>query len=161
LKGLNVSEINDFSLDNYNNKVSEQKKLKCQNAGIVVMPYKHGDGEYYFAQETVNFIKFTNQQSNEVDLEILSDPNDIKVRALHSFDIWMPIIYIASSILLPVAINVVSDYISDLIRGRETDENRVKMTLIVKDGDKTKELNYDGDIRTFKEAFEKIDITKL
>ena len=40
-------------------------------------------------------------------------------------------------------LGILDEQLSDF-GGRETEKNRVKMTLIVKDGDKTKELNYDG-----------------
>lgn len=84
---LNVREIKGFSLDNYGNGVTKKDRTKDQETEVLVIPYKYVDGEYYFAQETVNFIKFTKQQNNGVNIEIPSDPNDIKIRSLNSFDI--------------------------------------------------------------------------
>lgn len=63
----------------------------------------------FFSQETINFLKFCRQNDSEHNYDILVD-GDIKVRSLHSFDIWLPIIWIANSILLPMVINMVITY---------------------------------------------------
>ena len=37
---------------------SETIKNKIDSSDVLVVPAKHTDGEYYFAQESVDFIKF-------------------------------------------------------------------------------------------------------
>ncbi len=73
----------------------------------------------------------------------------------------MPIIFIAQSVLLPFAINMVSNYIWEKMKGRETENAEVDMTFIVKNGKKEKSIHYKGDAKTFKESFEKIDLNKM
>ena len=87
--------------------------------------------------------------------------SNIKIRSLHSFDIWMPIIWVGSSLALPVIVNLVSNYIWEKLRGREQEDAKVNVTIMVQRGQNTTELHYDGDAKTFKETFEKIDITKV
>ena len=124
------------------------------------MPQKYSKDEFYFAQETIDFIKYCKQNHNENSFAVLS-VGDIKVRSLHSFDIFMPIIYIASEFLLPIGIGLVTNYICEKMKGREKEKANVNITFIVKSVEEEKKLHYNGDAKTFKETFEKIDINKM
>ncbi|WP_061215360.1 hypothetical protein [Syntrophomonas wolfei] len=141
-------------------EVFEQTKEKLNTTDILAVPIRYDDGEYYYAQETISFLKYCRQTDPEHSADVLSD-GDIKLRSLHSFDIWMPVIWIGSSIVLPLVINLVSNYIWEKMRGREQEDAKVNITIMVQQGKNTKELHYNGDARTFSETFEKIDITKL
>ncbi len=160
-ESIEIKERN-YQFDNYFEKdvISEDTRRKVTNTDILAIPGLYKDGEYYFAQETIEFIKFCRKQNTENSFDVLAD-GDIKVRSLHSFDIWLPIIYIASSIFMPVTLNLVSSYIWEKIKGREHEEPHVNVTILVKDGDKQKEFHYDGDAESFIEGFEKIDINKI
>ena len=114
---------------------------------------------FYFAQESINFIKFC-RNSSDKRIDILSD-GDIQVRSLHSFDIWLPVIWVATSVLLPLAINLVSNYIYDKLKGREEEASQVDVTFIVKREEEEKCLHYKGDAKTFKDKFDKIDLNNL
>ena len=131
---------------------------KIEENEFVAVPASYKQG-HFFAQETIDFLKYCRENdSNKYD--ILSD-GDITVRSLHSFDIWMPIIFIAQSVLLPFAINMVSNYIWEKMKGRETEDAEVDMIFIVKNGKKEKSIHYKGNAKTFKESFEKIDFNKM
>ncbi len=145
--------------DEYN--ISEITKEKLGYADILVLPSPYKNEKYYFAQESVNFTKYCQTLHNDLKMDILADDDKIEVRSLHSFDIWMPIIWVASTVVLPIVTGLVTNYIYDRIKGREHEECTVKVTFIVKEGDKIKELHYDGDPKAFKDTFEKIDIHKL
>lgn len=134
------------------NKISENDFL--------VVPSKYSDGEYYYSQEAIDFIKYCRQEKSKCKCDILSEGN-IKVRSLHSFDIWMPVIWIASEIALPLVISILASFIYEKMKGREKEDVNVDLTITVNNGKKTKSLHYKGDAKTFKESFEKIDITKL
>ncbi len=132
---------------------------KLEENDIIAIPALYNK-DYYFAQETVDFIKYCRENDDEHKYDILSD-GDIRVRSLHSFDIWMPIVLITQSILLPLAINMVSNYIWDKKKGREKDEAEVDITFIVKKGNKEKSLYYKGSAKGFKESFKMIDLNKM
>ena len=125
----------------------------------MVLPTKYDDNHFYFAQESINFIKFC-RNSSDKRIDILSD-GDIQVRSLHSFDIWLPVIWVATSVLLPLAINLVSNYIYDKLKGREEEASQVDVTFIVKREEEEKCLHYKGDAKTFKDKFDKIDLNNL
>ena len=140
--------------------ISQITQDKLGVIDFVAVPVKYQEGEYYFAQETINFLKFCRQNVPEYSFDVLSD-GDIETRSLHSFDIWMPVIFVAQSILLPIAVNVISNYIYDKMKGREKEEAKVDLTLIVREGKKEKSIHYNGDASTFKETFEKIDLNEM
>lgn len=156
--------INDQKIDfsDYFNlyKCSEEVKSKLNFTGILAVPQKYKENEYYFAKETIDFLKYCKQQQSDYPCDVLAE-GDIQIRSLHSFDIWLPVIYIASNFLVPVVVNLVSDYIFNKMKGRENESAKVDFTMLLKDGKKEKIIHYSGDAKTFKESFEKIDITKL
>ena len=150
-----------YSLQEYYEKdrISKECQNKVNTSDILIMPYKYNE-DFYFADESVSFYKYCKNKSLDQDIDILADDN-IKVRSLHSFDIWMPLIFIAKEILLPIIINVVSDYINEKRKGREDEPCDVDITFKVKHGNDVKELHYNGSAEAFKDNFEKIDINKL
>ena len=63
-------------------KISHQTQSKLLNTDIIAVPSLYADNEYYFAQETIDFIKFFRATDLKNSIDILSD-GDIKVRSLH------------------------------------------------------------------------------
>ena len=140
--------------------MSDNAQRKLETVNFLAVPAKHVDGEFYYAQETIDFIKFCRQNDPDHSFDVLADGN-VKLRSLQSFDIWLPIIWVATEVLLPIAINVVSNFISDKLKGREKEEANVDVTMIVKRKNEEKTIHYHGDAKTFKESFEKIDLNKM
>lgn len=155
-----LNSTTDFNAYFTTNSISEDARKKFETTDFLVVPSKHKENDYYFAQESISFIKFCRQNNTEKSIDLLAD-SDIQIRSLHSFDIWMPVIWVAEFVLLPIAINLVSDYIKDKLKGREKEEAKVDVTFIVKCEDEEKNLHYSGDAKTFKESFEKIDLNKM
>ena len=156
---ITVSDIQLNLKDYYStNSISPKTQDKMNENDFVILPSKYDDS-YYFAQESINFIKFC-RNSSDKRIDVLSD-GDIQVRSLHSFDIWLPVIWVAKNVLLPFVISLVSNYIYDKLKGREEEEAQVEVTFIVKGKNNEKSLHYKGDAKTFKETFNKIDINNL
>lgn len=160
-KEMKVCDV-QVSYEEYYKKrnISKITQNKLGVSDFVVVPVKYQEGEYYFAQETISFLKFCRQNVPEHSFDVLAD-GDIETRSLHSFDIWMPVIYVAEFVLLPIITGIVSAYIYDKMKGREKEEAKVDLTLIVREGEKEKSIHYNGDARTFKESFEKIDLNEM
>lgn len=160
-KAIQVLDSNT-TFENYfsENSISSDTQCKLLSTDFLIVPAKHGGNEFYFAQEAVSFVKFCRQNDQDHTYDLLAD-GDIQIRSLHSFDIWMPVVWVASSVLLPFAINMVSSYIYDKLRGRENEEAKVDVTFIVKLDQEEKTIHYSGDAKTFKESFEKIDLNTM
>ena len=132
---------------------------KTQETDIIAIPALY-EKEYYYAQETIDFLKYCREQDSNHKYDVLSD-GDIEVRSLHSFDIWMPIIWVGKIILLPFIINMVSNYIWERIKGREKEDVQINISFLVKNEEVEKSITYKGDAKTFKETFEKIDLNEI
>ena len=152
--------INPFDYYLEENNISKDTREKLNSTDILAVPKEYNDGQYYFAQETITFLKYCRQTNPKYTTDILSD-GDIEVRTLHSFDIWMPVIWIGSFVIFPIVINIVSNFLSEKMRGREQESIKVDITIMIKKGKQTKEIHYNGDAKTFKEIFDEIDIMKL
>lgn len=145
-----------FKLEN----VSSSTKEKLDKIDIIAVPKQYKENEYYFAQETIDFIKYCRQNDKDHTYDVLAD-GDIKIRSLHSFDLWLPMIWVASNIIFPIAINMVSSYIWEKKKGHEKEDTKVDVTFIVKNKENEKFIHYAGNANEFKEIFEKIDINKM
>jgi len=157
-------EINDVNIpfEQYfeSDNVSLETQKKLTTVDILAIPRKYQDNEFYFAQETINFLKYCKQNNPQYKIDILADA-DIRIRSLHSFDLWLPAIFIASNIILPIAVNLVSDYIGEKMKGREKEDVKVDVTFIIKRENEEKSLHFSGDAKAFKETFDKIDLNKM
>jgi hypothetical protein len=156
INDVNTSFEQYFELDN----VSLETQKKLMSVDILAVPTKYQDNEFYFAQETIDFLKFCRQNNPQYNIDVLAD-TDIRIRSLHSFDLWLPVIFIATNVILPIAVNLVSDYIKEKMKGREKEDVKVDVTFIVKRESEEKSLHFSGDAKTFKETFEKIDLNKM
>ena len=158
---ITIKDINIYFSKYFTSKgISCDTQSKLNNTDILAVPTAYGDHEFYFAQETIDFLKYCRGKSPEHSFGVLAE-DDIQIRSLHSFDIWMPVIWVASSILLPFAINMVSSYIWEKLKGRENEPSKVDVMFILKSGDTEKSIHYSGDAKTFKETFEKIDLNNM
>ena len=142
------------------NSISIDTQNKLNTTDILIVPQKYDEKEYYFSQESISFIKFCREQTQDFSIDLLAD-GDICTRSLHSFDILMPVIFVATEIIWPIVLNLVSSFIYDKLKGREKEDAKVDVTFMVKRDGEDKVIHYSGDAKTFKKAFKKIDITKL
>lgn len=156
---IKINETESY-LDKYINDSNLQTIAaeKLSKNDIVILPAKYSENEYYFAQETIDFVKFC-RNNNSTEIDVLTD-GDIKIRSLHSFDIWLPIIFIASNILLPAVINLVTSFIYDKMKGREHEKANVNVNIVIKNGKKEKQIHYAGDAESFKTLMDKVDLNK-
>lgn len=144
---------------------TKDTKETVQKADIAFLPdFNLREGvERVFQPDTINFYKFVKQRSDEHKIELFENKEDIKTLSLHSFDIWLPTIWIASAILLPFVINLTSSYVYDKLKGREKEEVTVQLRVVIENQNKGKSASifYKGSGKELKETFEKIDVNKL
>jgi hypothetical protein len=151
-----------FDMEEFNDDTKERVK----KADIILLPnFDIKDGvDRAFQPDTVTFYKYSiANKDNYLEIELFENKGQEKFLALHSFDIWIPLMYIGSSILLPGAINLVSSYVYERMKGRPNDEPTVHFNLLIEDKEKgkSKHLTYKGPIEGFEENFKKLDINRL
>lgn len=161
VKNSNVTFNSLLHNDNFN----DDTKARAKDADVLILPdfdVKQGV-DRAFQPDTVNFYKYSREYADDYKIDLYENKGEEKFLALHSFDIWLPTIFIASSVLLPFLINLTSAYVYDRLKGRELDEATVHFHLIVEDKakKKSKSLYYKGPHSTFEDKFDKIDVNRL
>lgn len=159
---IEASQINKYMLmDCFNEKTKESAK----QADILFLPdldLREGI-DRAFQPDTLTFYKYVRQKNNDFKVGLFENEGEAKTLTLHSFDIWLPTIWIASSIALPFVINLASSYVYDRLKGREKEEVTVQLNVVIEDKKKGKSASifYKGPGQGLKESFEKIDINKI
>lgn len=148
-----------------NDSFNDETKSRAKDADLLILPDFHvREGvDRAFQPDTVNFYKYSRAYTDDYKIDLYENKGEEKFLALHSFDIWIPTIFIATSVLLPFVINLTSSYVYDKLKGRESDEATVHFHLIIEDKykKKSKSLYYKGSHSTFKDKFDKIDVNRL
>ncbi len=144
-----------------NRDISKETLELCKTQDFLIFPEQQNERESVFAQESLAFYKFTKQSKPDVRIAFYADEDTFQVKSLHSYDIFMPIIFVATNILLPLAVGLVTNFVYDRMKGREHEDCNLNVKFVVQNDETIKELTYEGTIKDFEKAFEKIDITKL
>lgn len=156
------SEFSKYmSMDCFNDKTKES----ASQADIILLPdmnIKEGI-DRAFQPDTLSFYKYAKQKSEDHKFVLFENDGEVRTLALHSFDIWLPTIWIGSAILLPFVINLVSSYVFEQLKGREKEEVTVQLKVEIEDRNlgKSASIFYKGSEKGLKDSFEKIDINKL
>lgn len=160
MNGIEITHCDEYIDNVVKVTLREHSRGGIDGSGCVVLPSQYRDDGYYYAQETIDFVKFFREVCPEVPITVLTG-GDIEVRSLHSFDIFMPIIWIAQNVILSAVLNVVSSYIYDRLKGRESEEADVDLSFVVeRDGEK-KMIHFKGPAREFAECFKGVDLNEL
>lgn len=142
--------------------ISDEVRAKYNRTDFLILPDKTEEHGYVFQSESIDFIKYCRLSDGNYTYDIItnSEPN-IHTLSFHSIDILMPIIYVAGPLMLQVAVNLISNYIWDKIKGREDKEHNIQLTIIVNEGERSIKIRYEGDAKTFSEKFADINFDKL
>lgn len=122
---------------------------------LVIVPLTFGpEGNVVsFPAGTIEFYRFVQRSlAEDAIVEIASKDKDYTEISLHSVDIFLPAIYIASHVMFPVAVNLISSYISTHLFNRKSsnNDNIVHSTIHCEDCNGRKfTMEYVGPASTF------------
>jgi len=144
---------------------SDNTKEFARHADILFLPdlnLREGVNRA-FQPDTLTFYKYVKQKNKDLKIGLFENEGETKTLSLHSFDIWLPTIWIASSVMLPFVINLAGSYVYERLRGREKEDVTVQLNVVIEDRDtgKSASIFYKGPGEGLKESFEKIDINKM
>lgn len=134
---------------------------KIKSADILLLPYAdfRGYQNSLFPEQTYRFytylMKEAKKQSLSVDLAISDE--DYKEIELHA-DVVNIADMLIQWVLFPVAINMISSYLYDLVQQRKKKINANIKITVEKNG-KAKTVSFEGDIENFEKAMESLDET--
>lgn len=108
-----------------------------------------------------NFAKWLRKTKPE--LRIDHSRSDGKL-ILRSSDLWLPLVFLASNVALPVYLNLVSSYIFERMRGAlRGEKQRVHFDVIYEDKHDgiTKKLHFEGDNEALEKTIKRLDLNKF
>lgn len=127
--------------------------------GIVVLPepYREIEGLVVKA-DAGDFAKWVKSNAPEVGITYSEGYSKLTLR---SGDYWLPLVFLASDVTLPVYLNIVSNYLYEKMRGAlKGDKVRVHLSAIYEDKKKGKfkRFDFEGDAESLKSAIKRFDL---
>lgn len=141
-----------FELDIF----SDETKDRVHDADLILLPeidvfegFKKA-----FRPNTKSFYKFAlaHHKAN-YKIELFENKGEEKILSFHSWDIYLPVLYLRNKVLLPNVIELICEYVDFKTKNGRHDEPIVNLILKVEDGEICKEYAYKGLVEGLKEAF--------
>ncbi len=139
-----------------------QSFLRTEVAGLklVPRPYRSCKGKL-LSPDAGDFSKWLNSNRPEINLTI--DKGDGTL-VLRSSDFWLPLVFLASDVALPIYLNLVSNYLYDRMKGALRNEKpRVHLEAVFHDEKEgiSKKFSYEGDADGLQKAIKKFDLNRF
>lgn len=136
------------------------KKDGTHSIAIVNEPY--GEIEENIAKpDTGDFVKWLHESRPDISVRTHEEGKRL---VLHSSDYWLPLVFIASDVTLPIYLNLVASYLYDKSKGLLKGESaRVHMSAVYEDSKSgtIKKFNFEGDSESLQKAIKKFDLNKF
>lgn len=154
---VNASECQS-SVSDVNNDQALLQLGVLPRSGIALLqePIGH-DGTLGMKPDAGDFLKWVRSQHPDIALAF---PSKSPKAVLHSSDIWLPLIYLASDTSVQLFLNMLSSYLYDRAKGAlRGEESRVHLSLIYEDkvSKKVKRFEYEGSSADVKKLMDKFD----
>ncbi|WP_113907998.1 hypothetical protein [Aliidiomarina celeris] len=158
---MNIEPENKHSLSELEDS-EILSEIPSASKGITVLPepYRDVDGLIVKA-DAGDFTKWV--KLNAPEIEITANEGHSKL-ALRSGDYWLPLVFLASDVSLPLYLNIVSNYLYEKMRGAlRGDQARVHLSAVYEDRKegKIKRFDFEGDVESLKSAIKKFDLNKF
>jgi hypothetical protein len=153
----------DITFDKVYNDEYSPRDVEFRKANCLILPYKNfRDGVDYcfseYAQEVLQYSK--ENPCDDIIMDIAATDENYKVIEMHSVLLQIGI-FVASSIILPSVINLVTSYAYDKIKQlhhkKEDVEVRVTYISILPDGT-SRALNYVGPADKIEEITQRLEL---
>ena len=136
--------------------------LKSTPSGLLFVSEEYSECEGLVMKEDAgDFAKWLRQKQPELHVEVHKANKQLVLR---SSDIWLPLVFLASDVALPVYLNLVANYIYDRIRGAlRGGKPRVHLEAMYEDKHKgvVKEFHFEGDSDGFQQVIKQFDLNKF
>lgn len=130
--------------------------------GLTFVPEKYRELDGLVIKADVGaFSKWIKQNKPEINIEVRKADKKLELR---SSDFWLPLVFLANDIALPVYLNLVANYAYDRMRGAlRGEEARVHLEVIYEDKQKAiiKKFKFDGDVNGLQKAIKKFNLNKF
>jgi hypothetical protein len=152
-----VSEEKSFENDD------EFKQFLGNNPkGILVVHETYREIDGVVAQpDTGEFVKWVKTNNPGVKIETQEYGKQLVLR---SNDYWLPLVFLASDVTLPIYLNMVASYLYDKSKGLlKGEENRVHFSVVYEDkkAGKTKKFVFEGSGSELNKTINKFNVNKF
>lgn len=135
------------------------KDEKFRQANCLIIPYENfrSGVDYCFSEYAQEVLEYS-RDNPDLKMDIAATDDNYKVIELHSLLLQIGI-FVATSIVLPVVVNVVSNFVYDKIKElhRKKDDVEVSVTFISVNADGTsKQISYDGPVDKLETVINKV-----
>jgi|GEM_PF-985423 len=127
-------------------------------SGIAVVPEVLASGGLpRLKPDGGDFLKWLMSAYPEVNI---TPPPDSPKIVLHSADVWLPLMYLASDTSVQVALGIITNYLYDRMKGSlKSDRSVVDFSIVYEDrqSQKIKRLNFKGTAEDLAQVMKKFD----
>lgn len=126
----------------------KEYSTEINNCEILLIPYEgfKDRSDLFFPELTREFLKFAKDQGLNAEICISND--NFQILELHSNAINIPK-FIVASIVLPVAINLISNFLQSEIN-KKRENLSTKIEIVIEKDNVSKSLVYEGSAKEFK-----------
>ncbi|MED4785394.1 hypothetical protein P9654_12150 [Bacillus atrophaeus] len=126
---------------------------EVKKANLLLLPYEgfNASTRNVFPEETMQFYKHIKEfDDNNLISEICISDEEYSELELHA-DVVSIANMIIEIAILPIAVGLITNYLDRKIQRRKTDL-KIKVNMIVVDGEKSKSISYEGDADKFEQT---------
>ena len=108
--------------------------------------------------ETYRFAKWMRSKRADVHIDVTASEG---THVLKSSEYWMPLVFLASNVSLPMFIGLITSYVYDMAKGRLQHQPQTIHTQVFYQDEatkKTKKFTYSGSVEGLEKTFEHFDI---
>ena len=128
-------------------------------SGLEMVAEQYGEGQQVAVKSDAGqFGKWL--RANNPELNVVLEAKAPKL-VLRSGDIWLPLVFLAGDIALPIYLNLVASYLYDRMKGAlKGDSSRVHFCAEFEDkvSGRIKRFTFDGDADALKSAIKRFDV---
>lgn len=156
LEHKDIAEVVDVTDD------TAYRQFAASNKGLALVPEEYGEkNELLLKSDGGDFTKWLRAAHPDVPAVVQGQAPKLVLR---SGDYWLPLVFLASDIALPVYLNIVASYLYEKMKGAlKNDPTRVHLSVMYEDKEsgKVKRFNFEGDAEALQKAIKKLDLNKF
>lgn len=131
-------------------------------SGLRIVPEVYREGSQPLVKaEAGNFAKWIMARNTSINVDL---DEECPRLILRSGDIYLPLIYLASDIALPVYLNLVSSFLWEQMKGAlKSDKTRVHFSAVYEDkiSGTVKRFKFEGDADALNNAIKRFDLNRF
>ncbi|HEY0686625.1 MAG TPA: hypothetical protein VGD45_30070 [Steroidobacter sp.] len=140
----------------------EYRAFQAANSrGILIVPEVYGEAGRVLTSDGGDFRKWTKHNAPSISIQV-QEKQPLLVRRSASY--WLPLVFLATDIALPIYLNLVASYLYDKMKGALGNEKpRVHFSAVFEETPSgvVKRFNFEGDVDALQKLIKKFDLNEF